>query len=181
MHFMEPRIEFCAWMSVPYSVGCCGTCVHQYSRSGCCAGVLHVCMCLQVSQLCANGSRVTSHATRRLPPEVAAVLRLCRWAACVGWHAAHSPSSQHDAPPHFGVSTYLLTKRYDLAQVEVVTPEEHMGDVIGDLNSRRGMVGEFIDKPANMKLIKVCPPPPCTAAAAQSLLLFGARRPPAVL
>lgn len=30
-----------------------------------------------------------------------------------------------------------------------------MGDVIGDLNSRRGMVGEFIDKPANMKLIKV--------------------------
>lgn len=31
-----------------------------------------------------------------------------------------------------------------------------MGDVIGDLNSRRGMVGEFIDKPANMKLIKVC-------------------------
>jgi hypothetical protein len=40
-------------------------------------------------------------------------------------------------------------------QVEVNTPEEHMGDVIGDLNSRRGMVGEFIDKPANMKLIKV--------------------------
>jgi elongation factor G len=41
-----------------------------------------------------------------------------------------------------------------LMRVEVVTPEEHMGDVIGDLNSRRGMVGEFIDKPANMKLIK---------------------------
>lgn len=31
-------------------------------------------------------------------------------------------------------------------QVEVTTPEEHMGDVIGDLNSRRGMVGEFVDK-----------------------------------
>ncbi len=30
-----------------------------------------------------------------------------------------------------------------------------MGDVIGDLNSRRGLVGEFIDKPAGMKLIKV--------------------------
>ena len=25
-------------------------------------------------------------------------------------------------------------------KVEVVTPDEHMGDVIGDLNSRRGMV-----------------------------------------
>ncbi len=25
--------------------------------------------------------------------------------------------------------------------LEVVTPEEHMGDVIGDLNSRRGQVG----------------------------------------
>ena len=29
-----------------------------------------------------------------------------------------------------------------------------MGDVIGDLNSRRGLVGEFIDKPGGMKLIK---------------------------
>ena len=26
-------------------------------------------------------------------------------------------------------------------KVEVVTPEEFMGDVIGDLNSRRGQVG----------------------------------------
>jgi elongation factor G len=43
-------------------------------------------------------------------------------------------------------------------KVEVNTPEEHMGDVIGDLNSRRGMVGEFIDKPANMKLIKASVP-----------------------
>jgi len=103
---------------------------------------------------------VISHATRRLPPEVAAVLRLCRWAACVGWHAAHLPSSQHDATPHCGGWAYSHTNHYDLAQVEVVTPEEHMGDVIGDLNSRRGMVGEFIDKPASMKLIKVCPPPP---------------------
>jgi len=43
-------------------------------------------------------------------------------------------------------------------QVEVNTPEEHMGDVIGDLNSRRGMIGEFIDKPANMKLVKASVP-----------------------
>lgn len=45
-----------------------------------------------------------------------------------------------------------------MVQVEVNTPEEHMGDVIGDLNSRRGMIGEFIDKPANMKLVKASVP-----------------------
>ena len=39
-----------------------------------------------------------------------------------------------------------------------MTPEDHMGDVIGDLNSRRGMVGEFLDKPGNMKLIKASVP-----------------------
>ena len=27
-----------------------------------------------------------------------------------------------------------------------------MGDVIGDLNSRRGLVGEFLDKPGNMRV-----------------------------
>ncbi len=37
-------------------------------------------------------------------------------------------------------------------QVEVTTPEDHMGDVIGDLNSRRGLVGEFLDKPGNMRV-----------------------------
>ena len=36
--------------------------------------------------------------------------------------------------------------------MEVTTPEEHMGDVIGDLNSRRGLVGEFLDKPGNMRV-----------------------------
>lgn len=30
-----------------------------------------------------------------------------------------------------------------------------MGDVIGDLNSRRGMVNKFEDKPAKMKLVSV--------------------------
>ena len=39
-------------------------------------------------------------------------------------------------------------------QVEVVTPESHMGDVIGDLNSRRGMIGEFVDKPGGLKVIR---------------------------
>jgi len=42
-----------------------------------------------------------------------------------------------------------------LVQVEVITPEDHMGDVIGDLNSRRGMVNKFDDKPGGMKLVQV--------------------------
>merc|ERR1712146_728535 len=42
--------------------------------------------------------------------------------------------------------------------VEIITPEEHMGDVIGDLNSRRGMVGEFTDKPGGMKVVKASVP-----------------------
>lgn len=44
--------------------------------------------------------------------------------------------------------------------VEVLTPEDHMGDVIGDLNSRRGMVEGFSDRPGGMKNVKarVCIP-----------------------
>merc|ERR1719329_1198865 len=42
--------------------------------------------------------------------------------------------------------------------VDVITPEEHMGDVIGDLNSRRGMVGELGDKPGGMKTVKATVP-----------------------
>ena len=37
--------------------------------------------------------------------------------------------------------------------VEVVTPEEYMGDVIGDLNRRRGMVQSMEDAPVG-KLVK---------------------------
>ena len=35
-----------------------------------------------------------------------------------------------------------------IMKVEVVTPEEHMGDVVGDLNRRRGMVGGMTDGPS---------------------------------
>eukprot|EP00878_Enallax_costatus_P040716 GHUV01047070.1.p2 GENE.GHUV01047070.1~~GHUV01047070.1.p2 ORF type:complete len:115 (-),score=24.73 GHUV01047070.1:1114-1458(-) len=42
-----------------------------------------------------------------------------------------------------------------MMKVEVITPEDHMGDVIGDLNSRRGMVNKFDDKPGGMKLVQV--------------------------
>ena len=35
--------------------------------------------------------------------------------------------------------------------MDVTTPEEHMGDVIGDVNSRRGMVIELAER-GNMKV-----------------------------
>ena len=41
-----------------------------------------------------------------------------------------------------------------IMKVEVVTPEEHMGDVIGDLTARRGIVNEFLDKPGSLRLIR---------------------------
>ncbi len=34
-----------------------------------------------------------------------------------------------------------------IMKIEVVTPEESMGDVIGDLNKRRGQVRRYGDKP----------------------------------
>ena len=40
-----------------------------------------------------------------------------------------------------------------MMDVEVVTPEEYMGDIIGDLNSRRGQVGEM-EQRANARVIK---------------------------
>ncbi|EFJ33483.1 hypothetical protein SELMODRAFT_143627 [Selaginella moellendorffii] len=38
-------------------------------------------------------------------------------------------------------------------KVEVVTPEEHMGDVIGDLNSRRGQINSLGEKPGGLKVV----------------------------
>ncbi|XP_078167433.1 translation elongation factor EFG/EF2 protein [Carex rostrata] len=40
-----------------------------------------------------------------------------------------------------------------IMKVEVVTPEEHLGDVIGDLNSRRGQIDTFGDKPGGLKVV----------------------------
>jgi elongation factor G len=42
-------------------------------------------------------------------------------------------------------------------KVEVVTPEEYMGDVMGDLNRRRGMVGGMQDAPAG-KILRASVP-----------------------
>ncbi len=39
-----------------------------------------------------------------------------------------------------------------IMKVEVVTPEQYMGDVIGDINSKRGQVNEMMDR-ANAKVI----------------------------
>jgi len=44
-----------------------------------------------------------------------------------------------------------------IMKVEVITPEDHMGDVIGDINSRRGQVGELGDR-GNMKTVKAFVP-----------------------
>merc|ERR1711908_222950 len=38
-------------------------------------------------------------------------------------------------------------------KVDVTTPEESMGDVIGDINSRRGMVAELAER-GNMKVVR---------------------------
>ncbi|KMZ57555.1 Elongation factor EF-G [Zostera marina] len=40
-----------------------------------------------------------------------------------------------------------------IMRVEVITPEEHLGDVIGDLNSRRGHISTFGDKPGGLKVV----------------------------
>ncbi|KAK1285075.1 hypothetical protein QJS10_CPB20g01474 [Acorus calamus] len=45
-----------------------------------------------------------------------------------------------------------------IMKVEVVTPEEHLGDVIGDLNSRRGQVNSFGDKPGGLKVVDALVP-----------------------
>ncbi|CAI9093791.1 OLC1v1029369C2 [Oldenlandia corymbosa var. corymbosa] len=43
-------------------------------------------------------------------------------------------------------------------KVEVVTPEDHLGDVIGDLNSRRGQIIDFGDKPGGLKVVNALVP-----------------------
>ncbi|KAG1362215.1 Elongation factor G-2, chloroplastic [Cocos nucifera] len=45
-----------------------------------------------------------------------------------------------------------------IMKVEVVTPEEHLGDVIGDINSRRGQINSFGDKPGGLKVVDASVP-----------------------
>ena len=44
-----------------------------------------------------------------------------------------------------------------IMKVEVVTPEEYMGDVINDLNSRRGIIGNMEDAPAGKTISSMVP------------------------
>jgi elongation factor G len=41
-----------------------------------------------------------------------------------------------------------------IMKVEVTTPEEYMGGVIGDLNAKRGQIGEMIDRPNKIKAVR---------------------------
>ncbi|KAJ4846546.1 Nonribosomal peptide synthetase 7 [Turnera subulata] len=45
-----------------------------------------------------------------------------------------------------------------IMKVEVVTPDEHLGDVIGDLNSRRGQINSFGEKPGGLKVVDALVP-----------------------
>jgi len=45
-----------------------------------------------------------------------------------------------------------------IMKVEVTTPEEFMGDVIGDLNSKRGQINKMEDLPNGIKLISAFVP-----------------------
>jgi elongation factor G len=42
-------------------------------------------------------------------------------------------------------------------KVETVTPEDHLGDVIGDLNRRRGMIQDQIERGSNIAVVAVVP------------------------
>ena len=45
-----------------------------------------------------------------------------------------------------------------MMKVEVITPEEYMGDVIGDLNSRRGQVQGMGDQPGGAQVVDATVP-----------------------
>lgn len=45
-----------------------------------------------------------------------------------------------------------------MMKVEVTTPEENMGDVVGDLNRRRGMIEGMDEGPAGLKIVNALVP-----------------------
>ena len=54
-------------------------------------------------------------------------------------------------------------------EVDVITPEESMGDAIGDLNSRRGQVGELARSPAASRPSRrSCPSLRCSTTSPSS-------------
>ena len=64
--------------------------------------------------------------------------------------------------PHCNVGTighvdHGKTTLTPIMKIEVVTPEEYMGDIIGDLNSRRGQVNDM-DQRGNARVITASAP-----------------------
>ncbi len=45
-----------------------------------------------------------------------------------------------------------------MMKVEITTPEENMGDVVGDLNRRRGMIDGMDEGPSGAKLVNATVP-----------------------
>ena len=45
-----------------------------------------------------------------------------------------------------------------IMKVDVITPDQFMGEVIGDLNSKRGQIQEMMDRPNKIKVIKATVP-----------------------
>jgi len=45
-----------------------------------------------------------------------------------------------------------------IMKVEVTTPDQYMGDVVGDLNSKRGQIQEMSDRPQSIKVIQALVP-----------------------
>lgn len=45
-----------------------------------------------------------------------------------------------------------------MMKVEVVTPEANMGDVVGDLNRRRGLIEGMIDAPGGLRQVNAVVP-----------------------
>ena len=44
-----------------------------------------------------------------------------------------------------------------IMKLEIITPEEHMGDVLGDLNGRRGKVQDMESEDGNQIIISIVP------------------------
>ena len=79
----------------------------------------------------------------------------------LGWKATLYDGSFHDVDSNemaFKIAGSLATRKLadeggakllePMMRVEVVTPEENMGDVVGDLNRRRGIILGMEDGPA---------------------------------
>ncbi len=50
-----------------------------------------------------------------------------------------------------------------IMKVSVIVPDEYMGDVIGDLNSRRGQIIQLEARPGAQQIDATCPWPRCSA------------------